>query len=94
MLRLIQGDVGCGKTILAFIAALVCVENGYQVAFMAPTEILAQQHNNTFVKLFSSFILKKINVGLLISNLPVKSIFFKQFIPNWYGKTPRKKCNN
>ena len=44
MNRLLQGDVGCGKTIVALLAALVAMENGLQVAFMAPTELLAEQH--------------------------------------------------
>ena len=44
MRRLLQGDVGSGKTIVSFEAAIIAIENGYQVALMKPTEILAQQH--------------------------------------------------
>ena len=51
MSRLIQGDVGSGKTILAFLAILLCIKNGYQAALMAPTEVLAGQHYEDFVRL-------------------------------------------
>src|SRR5688572_6831150 len=50
MQRLLQGDVGAGKTIVAILAAVVAMENGFQVAVMAPTEILAEQHYRTIVK--------------------------------------------
>ncbi len=62
MRRLIQGDVGSGKTVVAMLALVKAVENGYQGAMMAPTEILAVQHYNNFVKMLGDF---GIRVGLL-----------------------------
>ncbi|MEI0606825.1 ATP-dependent DNA helicase RecG [Brachyspira pulli] len=51
MFRLLQGDVGAGKTIVAFLTALIPAEAGFQTAFLAPTEILALQHYNNFKKI-------------------------------------------
>jgi ATP-dependent DNA helicase RecG len=51
MHRLLQGDVGSGKTVVGLFAALLAMENGFQAAFMAPTELLAEQHHRTFARL-------------------------------------------
>jgi ATP-dependent DNA helicase RecG len=70
MNRLLQGDVGSGKTIVSLIAALIAVDNGFQAVLMAPTEILADQHAKTvsslLKKLSTENNLHKIKVGLLI----------------------------
>ena len=63
MFRLLQGDVGSGKTIVSLIASLNSIKAGFQVAFMAPTEILARQHYNLAKELFDN----KINLDLLSS---------------------------
>jgi ATP-dependent DNA helicase RecG len=67
MHRLLQGDVGAGKTIVALLAALVAMENGLQVAFMAPTEILAAQHFGNIVRLLSQ---SRFRVDLLTGSTP------------------------
>jgi len=64
MNRLLEGDVGSGKTVVAAMAALVTIKNGYQVAWLAPTEILANQHYNSMQKILAK---ENINIGLLTS---------------------------
>lgn len=73
MNRLLQGDVGSGKTVVALAAILFCVRNGYQAAFMAPTEILAQQHFVSLSDMLSEFGICDINTVLLKSSLTAKS---------------------
>jgi ATP-dependent DNA helicase RecG len=69
MNRLIQGDVGCGKTIVAALTASIVVGHDAQVAIMAPTEILAEQHFNSFIKHFEKY---NVRCDLLISNIKSK----------------------
>jgi ATP-dependent DNA helicase RecG len=66
MNRLLQGDVGAGKTIVALLAAIVAMENGLQVAFMAPTEILAEQHFFNISRLLAA---SRFRVALLTGSL-------------------------
>jgi len=69
MNRLLQGDVGSGKTIVALISMMMAVESGYQAAFMAPTEILAEQHYLTIHKLAEELGIK---IVLLTGSVPKK----------------------
>ena len=69
MNRLVQGDVGSGKTMVAAAAAYLAVQNGYQAALMAPTEILAEQHYASLSRLLTPL---GISVGLLTGSMTVK----------------------
>jgi ATP-dependent DNA helicase RecG len=69
MNRLLQGDVGSGKTIVALMAALVAMENGFQAAFMAPTEILAEQH---FINIRRLLEASRFRMALLTGATPAK----------------------
>ena len=64
--RLLQGDVGCGKTVVAFIAMYACYLSGQQSCLMAPTEILAKQHYGNMKKMFADY---DVRVALLYSNI-------------------------
>ncbi|MFH1678010.1 MAG: ATP-dependent DNA helicase RecG [Candidatus Omnitrophota bacterium] len=70
MNRLLEGDVGSGKTIVAIFASLFAIQTGYQVAFMVPTELLAQQHYQNILHLLKNL---NINIALLTSSLPKTS---------------------
>lgn len=70
MMRLVQGDVGSGKTLVAALAALTAISQGYQVALMAPTEILAEQHALNFRHWFEPL---NINVGWLAGKTKAKA---------------------
>lgn len=69
MQRLLQGDVGCGKTVVACMTLLAAVENGYQAAIMAPTEILAEQHFRNFSKWLTPF---GLSVGFFVGKHSAK----------------------
>lgn len=72
MNRLLQGDVGSGKTAVAALAALYASKDGYQAAFMAPTEILARQHFETMKRLFSKM---EVTIGLITGATKGKMFF-------------------
>lgn len=69
MNRLLQGEVGSGKTIVAIMAILACVSGGYQAAFMCPTEILSKQHFDTLSAILKPF---KLRIELLTGSTPAK----------------------
>jgi ATP-dependent DNA helicase RecG len=92
MNRLVQGDVGSGKTVVAAIAALNCIKNKSQVVLMAPTEILAKQHFKTIFDILKNF---NVNVGLLTGK---EDKFYSYKLKNDTIEISRekllKKCEN
>ena len=81
MNRLLQGDVGSGKTIVAIIAAYKAVKSGYQMAIMAPTSILATQHLESFEAVLSKY-------GSLLNNVELYTSFHSKKFNN-----PSQKSN-
>ena len=83
MNRLVQGDVGSGKTVVAFYSAVLAMLNGYQVAFMVPTEILAEQHYSTFKKIFGDDFACELLTGSIskAEKLRIKSLAEKGDVP-------------
>ncbi|WP_185881805.1 ATP-dependent DNA helicase RecG [Blattabacterium cuenoti] len=80
MNRLLQGDVGCGKTIIAVLSMLLALDNGFQSCLMVPTEVLAIQHYSSIKKMFSEI---GIQIALLTSSTPIqmrKRIYHDVFI--------------
>lgn len=75
MNRLLQGDVGSGKTVVAAIAAILAAKNGYQTALMAPTEVLARQHYKTLIRIVGSLI-DKWQLGLALLTSAEANCFF------------------
>jgi ATP-dependent DNA helicase RecG len=69
MLRLLQGDVGCGKTVVALLGCLAAIENKHQSAFMVPTEILARQHFENIKKILAAGEFKNVRCALLVGSL-------------------------
>ncbi|MDD4897422.1 MAG: ATP-dependent DNA helicase RecG [Candidatus Paceibacterota bacterium] len=85
MNRLLQGDVGSGKTVVGAIAALNAIKAGYQVAFMAPTEILVKQHFKEIFNLLKNF---NVNIGLLTGK---EDKFYSKKLKNSVIEISRKK---
>jgi ATP-dependent DNA helicase RecG len=69
MNRLIQGDVGCGKTVLAVLSMLMAVKNGYQACIMVPTEVLAKQHYRSIEQLLDRY---GVSLSLLVGSMSAK----------------------
>ena len=79
MYRLIQGDVGCGKTIIALLIVAEFLNNGFQVVIMSPTEILAKQHYDYFKKILYQF---KFNIELITGSVKDKKKIYNEISQN------------
>jgi len=92
MNRLLHGEVGSGKTVVAATAMFVAVQNGYQAAFMAPTEILAEQHYRVLQELFRGH---EINIVQLVGSLtPAKQTQSANENPRGNGASYRRNSRS
>ena len=93
MLRLLQGDVGSGKTVVALLAMLMAVSNGFQATLMAPTEILAEQHLTTLQALLQPLDLEVVGLTSAIKGKSRQDILSALPTAPWHSSSAPTPCS-